>query len=99
MPSAAANEQKYVLTSVDRADPPEGMEGDDWYQYSIAQGDNVIVGFRRGKVRAVKTELKALVDGLNERRAGKPRGRPQSTTNTSAAAKADPKTSAKSDPK
>lgn len=75
MPLPAPNDEKYTLTSVERADAPAGMEGDDWFCYTISQGDNQIVGYRRGKLRAIKAELKTLVDGLNERRSGKPRGR------------------------
>lgn len=75
MPLSAPNDEEYVLTSLERSEPPSDTEGDDWYCYMIAQGDNEIVGYRRGRLTAIKSELKTLVESLNERRSGKPRGR------------------------
>lgn len=75
MPLTAPNDEEYVLTSVDRSPAPIDLEGDDWYRYTIDQGENRIVGYRRGRLNAIKSELSALVATLNERRSGKPRGR------------------------
>ena len=75
MPLSEPNDEEYLLTSLEQSDAPSDMEGDDWYCYTITQGDNEIVGYRRGKLTAIKSELKTLVESLNERRSGKPRGR------------------------
>lgn len=75
MPLSVPNDAEYVLTSLDRSEAPGDIEGDDWYAYKINQGDNEIVGYRRGKLNAIKGDLKTLVESLNERRSGKPRGR------------------------
>lgn len=75
MPLSAPNDAEYVLTSLDRSEAPSGIEGDDWFAYKINQGDNEITGYRRGKLTAIKGELKTLIESLNERRSGKPRGR------------------------
>ena len=70
-----ANNEDYVLTSLDRSPAPVDTADDDWYCYRISQGDNQIVGYRRGRLTAIKSDLKTLVDSLNDRRSGKPRGR------------------------
>jgi hypothetical protein len=36
--------------------------------YRIAQGPNVINGYRRGDLASVTTEVEKIVTGLNERR-------------------------------
>ena len=45
MPLSAPNDEEYVLTSLDRSEAPSDTEGDDWYRYTISQGDNEIVGY------------------------------------------------------
>ncbi|MGI9203204.1 MAG: hypothetical protein ACR2Q3_04305 [Woeseiaceae bacterium] len=69
-------EEAYQIDSVTPADPPAGMEGDDWHCYIIMQGTNSIRGYRQGKRRAVMTAVEEIVAQLNERRFGK-RGRPK----------------------
>ena len=66
--------QPYKIVSVDKADPPTGLEGADWHCYVIAQGSNTIHGFRQGKLKAVTEAVEEIVEQLNERQLGK-RGR------------------------
>ena len=66
--------QTYEIVSVNRSDPPSGMDGDDWHRYVIAQGHNTIEGYRQGKPRAVKKAVEEIVAQVNERHMGK-RGR------------------------
>ncbi len=66
--------QPYEIVSVQRADPPPGVEGADWYSYVIAQGSNTINGCRQGNLKAVTIAVEEIVEQLNERRLGK-RGR------------------------
>lgn len=72
------NDDPYELLSVDRSDPPSGGQGDGWCRYRIAQGPNVITGYRQGSVNATKRAAEEIVMGLNERRSPK-RGRVQLT--------------------
>ena len=68
------DERIYELVSIDESEPPsanDDLAGDDWFRYQIAQGDNMITGYRRGKLRTVKREVKTIIVGLNERRSGK----------------------------
>jgi len=64
----------YEMVSVQRADTPPGAEGSDWHRYQIAQGENVIHGYRRGDLKAVTRAVEEIVTQLNERQLGK-RGR------------------------
>lgn len=72
MSAAPAIEQDvddgYRLAGIDKtAAPSDDAEG-DWFVYRIAQGANVITGYRRGELRAVTADLERMVKGLNERR-------------------------------
>jgi hypothetical protein len=72
------NDEPYELKAVNRTDPPPGSEGKDWVRYEIAQGTNLITGYRQGTVSAIKRVAEEIVVGLNERRSPN-RGRVQLT--------------------
>tara|TARA_B100000749_G_C18208653_1_gene375056 strand:+ start:68 stop:364 length:297 start_codon:yes stop_codon:yes gene_type:complete len=61
----------YEIVSVEKTDPPPGTEGSDWYHYVIAQGPNIIRGYRQGALSAVKSAVAEVVEQLNQRRFGK----------------------------
>ena len=65
------DELMYELISIDESKPPRGSDGSDWFRYQISQGENIITGYRRGSLRAVKRDVKTIIVGLNERRSGK----------------------------
>ena len=66
--------QPYKIVYIERTDAPAGTEGNDWYAYVIAQGDHIINGYRKGKLKAVTEAVEEVIFQLNERRFGK-RGR------------------------
>ncbi len=72
------NDEPYELKAVNRSEPPTGSEGKDWVRYEIAQGSNLITGYRQGTVAAIKRAAEQIVEGLNERRSPN-RGRVQLT--------------------
>jgi len=72
------NDEPYELKGVNRTDPPSGSEGKDWVRYEIAQGTNLITGYRQGTITAIKRAAEEIVVGLNERRSPN-RGRVQLT--------------------
>ncbi|HEX6998000.1 MAG TPA: hypothetical protein VF322_07635 [Gammaproteobacteria bacterium] len=72
----APNDEPYRLLSIDSTQAPEGGDGDDWFSYRIAQGSNVITGYRQGKLAVIQASVEEIVAGLNERRRPK-RGRVQ----------------------
>jgi hypothetical protein len=64
----------YRLAGIFPTAAPGDNVGRDWLTYRIAQGTNMITGYRRGDLRSVTAEIERIVSGLNERRIVK-RGR------------------------
>lgn len=58
----------FRLLSIRAASAPSGCVGRDWLVYRIAQGPNVITGYRRGDLQTVGADVAKIVTGLNERR-------------------------------
>jgi len=60
--------QFYEIVSIERAEPPAGGKGSNWYRYVIAfEGNNSIIGCRQGSVRAVTSSVVDMIALLNER--------------------------------
>ena len=63
--------QAYEIVSIQRAEPPPGGKGFNWYSYVIAfEGSNTIHGCRQGGLKAVTRVVEELVAHLNERHLG-----------------------------
>ncbi len=69
-----AIENGFRLVSIRSSAAPSGSAGSDWFAYCIAQGTNLINGYRRGDLADVTVGVENIVAALNERRVGK-RGR------------------------
>ena len=69
-----ANQQPYKLKSLVASNPPAGAAGNNWFHYSIAQGSNIINGYRQGQLDSIYNDLTQNIEALNERRKGR-RGR------------------------
>jgi hypothetical protein len=67
----SAQPEPFRLVSVERAEPPTGASGKNWYRYNIRQGSNAINGYLQGTATAVKHTAEQIVGQLNERRAGR----------------------------
>ena len=64
--------QPYEIVSVQRAEPPPGGKGPNWYHYVIAfEGSNTIHGRRQGGLKAVTRAVEEIVADLNERHLGR----------------------------
>jgi len=67
--------QSYEIVSIQRAEPPPGAEGSNWYRYVIAfEGTDTIHGCRQGSLKAVTSAVDEIIVQLNERHSRK-RGR------------------------
>jgi hypothetical protein len=66
--TAPSGDDGYRLAGVDKTAAPSDSADGDWFVYRIAQGTNMITGYRRGELRAVTADLERIVKGLNERR-------------------------------
>ncbi len=63
--------QPYEIVSIQRAEPPPGAKGSNWYRYVIAfEGANTIHGCRQGGLKAVTSAVEEIVANLNERHLG-----------------------------
>ena len=76
MPAAAKTttatpDESFQLDNIERAQAPDGGDGQGWFRYTITQGPNTITGYRQGSQRAVSKAVKEIVLELNERRSGK----------------------------
>ena len=88
---AAGDEEAYRLVTIEPVRTPEGCAGRDWLVYRIAQGGNLITGYRQGDLAAATAEVETIVIALNERRiASKGRPGPKPKASTGAAAPAAP---------
>ncbi len=67
----ARQDHPFQVSSITRAEAPEGATSANWYRYEIAQGPNEIVGHREGSLQAVTQAVADIVLRLNERRLGK----------------------------
>ena len=68
---SSAMGQPYEIVSIQRAEPPPGVEGSNWYRYVIAfEGTNTVHGCRQGGLKAVTREVEEIVAQLNERHLG-----------------------------
>ncbi len=63
--------QPYEIVSIQRAEPPPGAKGSNWYRYVIAfEGTNNIHGCRQGGLKTVTRAVEEIVAQLNERHLG-----------------------------
>lgn len=70
-PVSPSQPQPFRLIAIERAEPPTGADGKNWYRYTITQGANAINGYLQGTATGVKNAAEQIVGQLNERRAGR----------------------------
>jgi len=56
------------LVAIEPTKAPDGSSGRDWFAYRIAQGQNLIRGYRRGSLADVTAGVAQIVINLNDRR-------------------------------
>jgi hypothetical protein len=66
-------DRTYHVVTVEKTDPPTGIDEGDWYQYVIARADETIVGNRRGTLKEVTQHANEYAENLSARvSSGKP---------------------------
>lgn len=60
--------EDFRLLSISATRAPNGCAGRDWFIYRIAQGENIITGYRRGDLATASAEVETIVIALNGRR-------------------------------
>jgi hypothetical protein len=92
-PTDVNDEESFHLVAIRAVRAPEGCAGRDWLAYEIAQGTNLIKGYRRGDLPSVTAEVNKIVLGLNDRRISK-KGRQPPPKATAKATASQPSTPA-----
>jgi hypothetical protein len=59
-------DNKFRVTSIEKTDPPEGMDG-NWYHYVIGRNGSNIEGKRKGTLKGVTKHAEEFADNLNQR--------------------------------
>jgi hypothetical protein len=68
------DDEAFRLLSIRTTSAPTGYTGRNWLVYEIAQGENIIKGYRQGDLKTETAEVEKIVVALNERRHS-PKGR------------------------
>jgi hypothetical protein len=67
-PTSDAQGEDFKLVSISATQAPSGCAGRDWFVYRIAQGTNIITGYRRGDLATASADVETIVTALNGRR-------------------------------
>lgn len=62
---------KFNVMNIEKISTPDGMVGDNWYQYVVGQGSSEIKGLTMGTLKQVTEHANKVADDLNERSKGK----------------------------
>jgi RNA recognition motif-containing protein len=57
----------YQVASVEKATPPNGSQGDDWFRYVLSSGRSRITGFHRGSSAEVWEYAASCAEAFNQR--------------------------------
>lgn len=57
----------YQVVSVEKSDPPEGMDGKNWHSYVIERGNSVVTGKKPGSLKTVTAHANQVAEDLNAR--------------------------------
>jgi len=64
---AVSPDKAYQVVTVEKADPPEGLIGGNWYRYVIELEGQSIVGVRRGTLKQVTEHAKECAENMSNR--------------------------------
>ena len=65
---------KFNVMDIEKISTPDGMAGDNWYQYVVGEGTSEIKGLTMGTLNQVTEHANKVADDLNERSKGKKTG-------------------------
>lgn len=73
--------RKFNVMNIEKISTPDGMVGDNWYQYVVGQGSSEIKGLTMGTLKQVTEHANKVADDLNDRSKGKKTGYSSSQNN------------------
>lgn len=65
----ASPDRTYQVVTVEKTEPPAGIEEGSWYRYVIGYADETIVGNRRGTLKEVTEYANECAENLSFRAA------------------------------
>ena len=65
--TAISPDKTYQVISVEKSDPPVGIEDGSWYRYVIALEGEKIIGNRRGTLKQVREYAEESAENLSSR--------------------------------
>jgi hypothetical protein len=77
--------RKFNVMNIEKISTPDGMVGDNWYQYVVGQGSSEIKGLTMGTLKQVTEHANRVADYLNDRSKGKKTGYSSSQNNNTPA--------------
>ena len=57
----------FWVANIEKTETPNGMAGDNWYKYTIGEGESAINGIRSGSLKEVTEYAEEFAANLNER--------------------------------
>lgn len=66
--------RKFNVMNIEKISTPDGMVGDNWYQYVVGQGTSEIKGLTMGTLKQVTEHANSVADDLDDRSKGKKTG-------------------------
>ena len=73
--------RKFNVMNIEKINTPDGMVGDNWYQYVVGQGSSEIKGLTMGTLNQVTEHANKVADDLDDRSKGKKTGYSSSQNN------------------
>lgn len=64
---AISPDKSYQVVTVEKTDPPRGIEGGNWYRYVIELEGQSIVGNRRGTLKQVTEYARECAESMSTR--------------------------------
>ena len=79
--------RKFNVMNIEKISTPDGMVGDNWYQYVVGEGSSEIKGLTMGTLGQVTEHVNKVADDLTDRSNGKKTGYSSSQNNKTPANK------------
>ena len=76
--------RKFNVMNIEKINTPDGMAGDNWYQYVVGQGSSEIKGLTMGTLKQVTEHANNVANDLDERSKGKKTGYSSNQNNKTA---------------
>jgi hypothetical protein len=60
---------RFEIECIKKCTTPQGLAGENWYQYIVDQEGSKITGYKSGTLKSVTEHVEEFIAGLNQRAA------------------------------